>query len=65
MTNPALPSSRPCRTRGLARFTAALALALLAGTTGPLQAHNAAVHRDMTDRAYEILLALATTGRDC
>jgi len=54
MTNPEALSSRTLRT-----LTISAVLALLFSTPHPLHAHNAVVHRDMTDRAYEIMLALA------
>lgn len=56
MTNPAILSLRSPRSPCLAILTT---FALLSGTTSQLHAHNPVVHRDMTDRAYEIMLALA------
>lgn len=68
MANPRNPSQRSPHSSSLAILTMSVALALLAGTIGPLHAHNAVVHRDMTDRAYEIMLALSSgqleTGGD-
>ncbi|HWM95328.1 MAG TPA: hypothetical protein VN493_31525 [Thermoanaerobaculia bacterium] len=48
--------------------SARLALGALLGgwlvAAAPAQAHNAKVHRDMTDRAYEIMLALSAGAID-
>jgi hypothetical protein len=46
------------------RKWAALAVSMLGAYAVPLAAHNASVHRDMTERAWEIMMALADNRLD-
>lgn len=64
MPNSRIPSRRSPHSRCLATLALSAALTFLSGGTTPLHAHNPVVHRDMTDRAYEIMLALARDRLD-
>lgn len=55
MRNPSTP---------LKRSLLKLALTALGLYAIPIAAHNASVHRDMTERAWEIMIALANNRLD-